>query len=628
MPTLHASLPKVILGLLLALWGGLGLWIALKAPFGSGTDESINYVAFAAAKNRWATEQDFHRHGINFFYYPPLYFLAFAPFSGDEPTFVADYPHGDDRDPNYFNHAGRRQISAAFVSRVPPPLSRLYRQAKVVSVALGLTVLIALVATLRLLFPGPSGWWVALLGATPVLFLPQFLYYQTLVNNDALVNTLGALATLAFTAAVLALEQARERRFLALSLAVAVCIGLAFLTKMSAPVLLPLACGLAGARYASDRGLARRTRAGRALRLLALLAVVIFISGGWWIGYKAWQGDWNSIAAQRLAHSWAVIRPEWLAAPGWWGYQVVQIVRSYYALFSGVLFIGVPDGIFLAWSALPLAVVGCAAAIAYTRVKAGRRPGAAESRPNLRRLLWITFAGVLLLNIGSILVNLRFFLAAYGRLLFPSLVAVHAAAAAIVAHSLRERPRVLATATLSLVLYAGLLFGWTFHYRMAAAVAQPPEDVRVLNGVVSNLVIGPVWDFRVEQGLVVPPGDLAALRVSIWRVNPLPQFGAALEGDLSLRFADGRSQNIKVLRTALGDSDLCTAWVELGLEKTVRLKEVTLAVLSLRGSPPAWLPELNQFNYNCSDGGEPARLNGRGGECGLCVAAVYRRQSP
>ena len=139
---MHAQLPraKAILCALLLLWLGLGLWFALKAPFGSGTDESIKYVAFAAAKNRWATEEDFRRYGIEHFYYPPLYFLVFAPFWGDEPSFVEGYPAVElpDIDPNYLNLAGRRVVSAGYQSRVPPPLERLYRQAKLFSLGLGL----------------------------------------------------------------------------------------------------------------------------------------------------------------------------------------------------------------------------------------------------------------------------------------------------------------------------------------------------------------------------------------------------------------------------------------------------------------------------------------------------------
>ena len=53
-----------------------------NAPFASGTDESIRYVAFAAAKNRWATEEDFHRYGIEHFYYSPSLLPSVRTLSG------------------------------------------------------------------------------------------------------------------------------------------------------------------------------------------------------------------------------------------------------------------------------------------------------------------------------------------------------------------------------------------------------------------------------------------------------------------------------------------------------------------------------------------------------------------
>jgi hypothetical protein len=124
----------------------------LKAPFNSGTDESISYVAFVAAKNRWATEEDFHRYGIDHYYYPPLYYLVFAPFWGDDPAFVEDYPRGGSNDPNYLNFVGRRVTATGFSARVPRSVERLYRAAKISS--LGLCGAPLLVRTLRLLFPG------------------------------------------------------------------------------------------------------------------------------------------------------------------------------------------------------------------------------------------------------------------------------------------------------------------------------------------------------------------------------------------------------------------------------------------------------------------------------------------
>jgi 4-amino-4-deoxy-L-arabinose transferase-like glycosyltransferase len=614
------SVPKALLALLLVLWVGCGLWIVRNAPFGSGTDESIEYVAFAAAENRWATEEDRRGHGIDHFYYPPLYFLAFAPFWGREPSFVEGYPGGHSADRNYASLAGRRTVSTDYLSRVPPPVDRLYRQAKLFSLGLGLACLLALAATLRLLFPGPSGWWAALLGSAPLVFLPQFLFYQTLVNNDALLNALGALASLAFAAAVFSLERGRERRFLALSLAAGACIGLAFLTKMSAPVLLPLALGLAWARIEADRHLPLRARLGRALLLLALLAAAIHLAGGWWVGYRAWQGDWNSFKAHRIAHPWAVADPAALASPAWWAKQVVQIIRSFYALFSGALYIGVPDLVILAWLTLPLAALAAAAVTA--RSGGPNRPnGDADAA---RRVVLVTFAGVVLCNLGAVVANLRFFEAAYGRLLFPSLVAVHSLAATAVAGLARGRPRALAAAALTVTAGSGALFGWTFIHRLGPAVAQPPEDVRVLNDAGATGTIEPIWAFSVEQPLILPPGNLAALRVDVKRSNFVPQVGAALEGTLEVRAADGRRELIPLRRTALGDSDYAVYWTEIELVRPARLGASTPALLTLRATPPAWPRGLTSFGYRCGGRWFPAKMNGATAPCALFVAAVYR----
>ncbi len=620
----RALAPKAILVGLLLLWLVLGIWIALRMPFGSGTDESIGYVAFAAAKNRWAGEEDFKRHGIDGFYYPPLYFLMFAPFWGDEPSFVDRQSRPDLTDPNYLPLAGRRTVAPDSASRVPPPLDRLYRQAKLVSVALGLVILLSLVTTLRLLFPGPSGWWVIVLGTTPLVFLPQFLYYQTLVNNDSLVNALSAVAAACFTAAALALERGRERRFVALSLAVAASIGLAFLTKMSAPVLLPFLAGLLWLRFRQDAGLETKARLGRTLRLLGALLSVVVLTGGWWIGFKASLGDWSSQKALALAHPWALVEPAVRAQPFWWTNNFVMIGRSYYALFSGALFVSVPDTVILAWLAIPLAVLGVAVFLAGGLVANRTLLRPAHGETGMRRVVWITFAGVMLLNVGSVLIYLRNVMAPYGRLLFPSLVVMHAVAAAVIFRLLRERRRALIATTLVLMVYTGLLFAWTFRHRMLAAVAQPLEDVRILNGFCEPAGFLPVWEDQVTQSLQIPPGNLVALRVGITRIGTLPQVGAALEGSLKIFTPDGRAEEVAVRRKALGDNGVSAHWIELELEREIRLGAAASALLSLRGSPPAWLTGNIRFYYSCSEGGESAIGKADAYLYGLCVAAVFR----
>jgi hypothetical protein len=349
---------------------------------------------------------------------------------------------------------------------------------------------------------------------------------------------------------------------------------------------------------------------------------VVVVFGGWWLGYKAWQGDWNSFKAMRLAHPWGVADPEYLQDSEYWASRIAQIVRSYYAMFSGALFIGVPDLAILAWLGLPFAVLSAAAVV--SRLGAPAQPGPTEGGFNARRLALVTLAGTCICNVAAVLANLRFFTAPYGRLLFPSLIATHTLAAAVLARLLRGRPRALATAALVVVAGYGLLFGWAFARRLAPAVRQPPEDVRALNDVGTSWSMGPVWELPVEQELLIPAGSLSALRVDIMRTNCVPQLGATLEGALEFIGPDGGHERVPLRRTALGDNDFSLAWMEIELQQPLHLDRDTPALLTLRGTPPVWPTELTQFRYMCCADGVPAQLNGTPTQCPLCVAAVYR----
>ena len=256
---------------------------------------------------------------------------------------------------------------------------------------------------------------------------------------------------------------------------------------MTALVLLPLGLGIALVRLAADSDLPLRRRISRVLSLEATLALVVFFSGGWWIAYKASQGDWNSIKAQQIAHPWAVINAGLLADPIWWYARALQLVRSYYALFSGALFVSVPDLVLAIWLLVPLTAAAFAAVVLVMRLRDGAAPRPADSERRFRPFIWGTLAGILFLNIVSVMLNLRFFLAAYGRLLFPSIVAMHAIMVAIFMRAL-SRPRALAAVTLGIVMVCGLLFGWTAWYRLAPTVrhhrkmfAFLPVSVRIFS---------------------------------------------------------------------------------------------------------------------------------------------------
>ena len=128
------------------------------------------------------------------------------------------------------------------------------------------------------------------------------------------------------------------------------------------------------------------------------------------------------------------------------------------------------------------------------------------------------------------------------------------------------------------------------------------------------------------QPLIIPSGDLAALRLSIFRAGDLPQVGASIEGFLRIFPTGGGQRDIKLLRTGLGDYNLSIDWTEVKLEQVTRLDSLTTAVLFLRASPPLWPRGLTRFKYNCADFGMPANVDETPSDCALCVAAVYGSQ--
>ncbi len=612
-----------VIALLLVLWVSLATWAALEAPFLSGTDESIRYVAFAAAKNRWATEADFKQYGIDHFYYPPLYFLVLAPLHGDNPAFTDGYPRGTWTDPFYLR-GGRSMVGRDWLARVPRSLLLLYRQAKIFSVLCGLAALSAIVATLRLLFRGPAGWWSVLAGAAPVILLPQFLYYQTLCNNDALVNALGALAILGFTAGMRALEGGRTRRFCAWSAGMAACLGLGILTKMSALSLILLPLAAAAAFFLHDRKSPTSSRSGRSLLLLAALLGIVFLAGGWWLAYQASLGDWTGTAAHRLAHPWGFRMPETALTPYRFTREMILALRSYFALFSGPL-ISIPDWAFAAYLAIPLLLlpVVVRGAVAGLRRAASRpRP---TGRPRLHRLLWLALAGTFLLNIVLFLLNNINSVTPHGRLFFVTLAASHALFARALAGGIRRVPlRRLTAAALTAILLG--LFLWTAAYRLSLAVAPPRENLVALSPAVGQMTLGPIWSAPVSQPVQLPPGRLRGFRVSLRQDNHLPQFGATIDGEL-LILPSGRT--IPIPPAAIGDNDGTSRWIDLPLTGAVDLAAETRVYLRLRGGAPWFSIGLASVDYQTTtitpESPRVGSLLGEGAPSGhsLCLSAVY-----
>ncbi len=613
-----------ILAVSLAVWVCLGTWIVGAAPYASGTDESVQYVAFAAAKNRWATADDYRAYGIEHYYYPPLYYLLLAPFFGDRPEFTEGYPPGPVPDERYlFSQGGKRLVSDTYLATVPPSLWRLYRTAKGVSLVCGLIALLAMAGTVAVLFPGRRRWWLVLGGVAPWVLLPQFLYYQTLVNNDALVNALAALAIFLFALGVASPAGSRGRRAL---WGVPVAVGLGIMAKPSALALLPL-CLAAAALPTVDGGGSWRKRFLAAGRALLLQGALVIASGGWWLVRGALAGDPFGFAAQREAHGWAVLNNIRMPLdPGWWIGLAARMSRTFIGQFAGET-VGIPDRIFFGYLAVPGIILLVTVIGLFTR-----RGDLSEGHPSARRWFILACLGLVALtnSVSAVVYTHRFF-SPYGRLFFPALAAWSAFMAWWLDRLHRRLPRLMPALTAVLVLHAGVLFGWTFANRMVEAVEQPPERLvplayRLDDG--SLKYVGPIWRAEVAQTLSLPPGRLLGFRVQILRTVALPQYGSVIHAQLDIRGADGSRRRIDCLPFPLGENDACKRWTELGFPTPVDLPTVTAAILRIGATSPAIFARIAPAFYLGVSGAEfsatgKAAIGGKQLDSSLCMTAVY-----
>lgn len=619
----RVPLPYAILGLLLAAWISLGVWICLSAPFGSGTDESIRSVAFAAATNRWATSADAEAFGISDFYYPPLYFLLFAPFYGNRPAFTAEFPSMSGN--IALRWAGSaRLVATEDLARVQPELLLLYRNAKLLSLLFGLGVVACLVASVRVLFEGECRPWLVLGAAGPLLLLPQFLYYHTLVNNDCLVNLLCALALASF---IVAARRCGEGECAALSRWGMLCagwVGLGLLTKQSAIVVAPLLPALAWLRWRCRRNLAPRRRLLDAAGHFFVLATVTVATGGWWVLRSALAGDPAGLNDQRLAHDWAFRAAQ--LGPGQFLSLLNDVGRTFIALFAGSYY-GIPDRIYAAYLVI---AAGVATALAVSILRR-RGTALAPGTPTIiARGVYPVLAAAVVFNLLLILVYNTRVLAPHGRLLFPTLVA----SGALLAVSLRVisggRRRRLAPLVCTLLLLLGGLFSWVFTQRLAPAVVQPAENLVPL-GVIADGVtkpLGPIWGGTVEQPMLLPAGRLAGFRIWIGRRSSLPQFGAVLHARLRATSASGTAEHA-LKPTSIGENGSPDRWTDVELTAPLDLPGMTPALLVLRADKPWFRTPGTDFAYELttlehSPRLQPLLADGRPSGLGLAVTAVYR----
>lgn len=587
--------PIAFLLLLILSYIGIGLYIIPRVLFGSGTDESIKYVAFSATMKRYATEEDYWEYHIDNFYYPPLYFLSFVPFDLNEKTF-SEWSGRQMKLDEAFGFGGHRLYKVPEESHIPPEIDRLYRTAKYYSLFLGLVTILAIAASALLIFQPLLRWWIAFVAISVAALNPQFLYYSTLCNNDNLCNTLCALILLAFSGCMHALITHDTRKYVAWMLAMGMFVGLSLLAKTQALIfsflLLYAAVGLL-----LVHGKPLCTRIYQTIFLLIALAAICLMSGGWWILYKASMGDWNSQLAHRLAHPWAFInQPLWEL----WGlHEVINyIVRSYFGLFLGVDN-GIPDHAYLIYL-LAIAITLTLGGLRvfwwlYVNVKRGLTEQSVV-------YLWygLGLAGIVAINFAAILWGCREMRVSYGRLMFPTLVAQGLLVAWSWQSVILRAKRFYPMLCIGIVLPFAILFVDLVQDRVLPVSLQLQERLVLLangfnwaTGTSPSSMVGPIWKEEIRQPLRLPAGRIEAFRIQVRR-SPLPQLGAAIEGELVLEGDEGRSVTLRC--TSLGETDGVQRWLEIPLLEPHTLQQESFVTLVLRASKP-WFAERKFFAF-------------------------------
>ncbi len=205
---------------------------------------------------------------------PPLYYLLMSFFwSALEPADFADYFQ-----PNplvlkgHPERLGNRNV-VFYRQPYPPDLqgtSLALYVTRLLTLGMATVSVAAVYQSARTVLPEQPGF--ALLATALTAFNPMFLFISTSVSNDVLVTTL---ASLACWQALLMLRQGFQTRR---SIALAVCIALATLSKLSGLVLAPVVA-LAGFWLL----LRTRDRRGFSILLVAMFAALTLITGWWFL---------------------------------------------------------------------------------------------------------------------------------------------------------------------------------------------------------------------------------------------------------------------------------------------------------------------------------------------------------
>lgn len=391
--------PAIWLRLCLAAFVALGLLYSVATPIFEAPDESFHFFVIQHIRQTGqlpvqGADEDtaYAQEGSQ----PPLYYLAGALLTSwidtrDADTFLRRNPQanlgvpGDPGNKNHFIHTVRE----TFPWQGTPLAVHLLR---LFSIALGAVTMVCAHATARLIAPDRPA--VANTAAAFMAFTPQFLFISAAVNNDNAINALAAAAVYLLT------RLWRGDRSVRALAALAVVLALATLAKLGGLILLGFAVGAIG--YLGVTRHARRW-AARAIALVLLAALLI---GGWWYvrNYQLY-GDVTGLTAMYEVVGQRALTPGELIAelPGLW--------YSVWGIF-GWFNIALPDGLYVAYSALVLAAL-LSAGVAVTRQMRSRRwPPAAEPLTGLTLYVGLVVLGVLRWTSSTH--------GSQGRLLFPA----------------------------------------------------------------------------------------------------------------------------------------------------------------------------------------------------------------
>ncbi len=340
---------------------------------------------------------------------PPVYYLTaafvmrlFAPDTSDwhtrltrNPSFpyMAAEAHNDNK--NVFIH----DVLDTFPYEGTAQALHL---ARLISLLFGATTVYVTYRLAREVFPGRND--AALLAASCVAFLPQFIFISSAASNDS------AAAALCTSALWIVVRIMRSGFTIRQALMLGVLLGLAALSKASALALIP-ATLLAVVFISADRVSKMTTRFAKAA---LALGVTLMLAAPWYIRSAVVFGDVLGISTH-LAMPWARAEPLALGAtlpqlPGalvsWWlafGWGNILAPDGVYLLLDGLLLIGL-------------------AGVAYWFVSPRFQRHNLESR--LQRWSIVLLAVWTGLIVVALLRWIQWFDAPLGRLLFPAIGAI------------------------------------------------------------------------------------------------------------------------------------------------------------------------------------------------------------